>query len=61
MQMQNMNQFTSEVKSFFDHHKVIFINNLSVTFNLITLKENEYKSIECLSANTFINELFFNR
>jgi len=31
-------------------------NNLSATLDLTTLKENEYRSIECLSANTSIFE-----
>jgi len=37
----------------------MFINNLSATLDLMTLKENEYRSIEYLFANTFIFESFF--
>ncbi len=37
----------------------MFINNLSAILDLMTLKENEYRSIECLSANTSIFETFF--
>jgi len=37
----------------------MFTNNLSATLNSTTLKENEYRSIECLSANTFIFETLF--
>ncbi len=37
----------------------MFINNLSATLNLMTLKENKYRSIECLSANTSIFETLF--
>ncbi len=37
----------------------MFTNNLSATLNLMTLKKNEYRSIECLSANTFIFETLF--
>jgi hypothetical protein len=33
------------------------INNLSAILDLMTLKENEYRSIECLSANTSIFEM----
>ncbi len=34
----------------------MFTNNLSAILDLTTLKENEYRSIECLSANTSIFE-----
>ncbi len=54
-----MNWFASEIKSSFNHYKAMFTNNLSATFNLMTLKENEYRSIECLFANTFIFESLF--
>ncbi len=33
------------------------INNLSAILDLMALKENEYRSIECLSANTSIFEM----
>ncbi len=56
-----MNQSASEIELSFDHHKVMFTNNLSAAFDLMTLKKNEYKSIECLSANTFIFEMLFRR
>jgi len=59
MQVQNMNQFASEIKSSLNHHKVMFINNLSAILDLMTLKENEYRSIKCLSVNTSIFELLF--
>jgi len=59
MQMQNMNQSASEIKSSFNHYKVMFTNNFSAILNLMTVKENEYRSIECLSANTFIFEMLF--
>jgi len=61
MQVQDTNQSVSEIESFFDHHKAMFTNNLSAVLNLMTLKKNEYRSIECLSANTFIVETFFRR
>ena len=54
--MQDTNWSASKIKSFFNHYKAIFINNLSATLDLMTLKENEYRSIECLSVNTFIFE-----
>ncbi len=54
-----MNQSASEVESSFDHHRAMFTNNLSSTFNLMILKENEYRSIKCLSANTSIFEMLF--
>ena len=59
MQVQNMNWFASEIESSFDYYKVIFINNLSAILDLMTLKKNEYRSIECLSVNTFIFETLF--
>jgi len=52
--VQDTNQSASEIKSSFDHHKVMFTNNLSATLDLMILKKNEYRSIECLSANTSI-------
>jgi len=61
MQVQNMNQSASEVESSFNHYKAMFTNNLSATLNSMTLKENEYRSIECLFANTFIFEMLFKR
>ncbi len=57
--MQNMNQSASEIESSFNHYKVMFTNNFSAILNLMTVKENEYRSIECLSANTFIFEMLF--
>ncbi len=59
MQVQDTNWFASEVESSFDHYRAMFTNNLSATLNLMTLKENKYKSIKCLSANTFIFETLF--
>jgi len=57
MQVQNTNQFALEIELSFNHHKAMFINNLSAILDLMTLKENEYRSIKCLSANTFIFEM----
>jgi len=59
--VQDTNRSASEIESSFDHHRVMFTNNLSATLNLMTLKENEYRSIECLSANTSIFETLFRR
>jgi len=39
----------------------MFTNNLNTILDSTTLKENEYRSIECLSANTSIFETFFRR
>jgi len=61
MQVQDTNQSASEIKSFFNRHKAMFTNNLSAILDSITLKKNEYRSIECLSANTFIFEMLFKR
>ncbi len=59
MQVQDTNWSASEIKSSFNHHRAMFINNLNATFDSMTLKENEYRSIECLSANTSIFEWLF--
>jgi len=59
--VQGTNQSASEIESSFDYHKAMFTNNLSAILNLMTLKENEYRSIECLSANTSILETLFKR
>ncbi len=61
MQVQDTNQSALEIESSFDCHKAMFTNNLSATFNLMTLKENEYRSIKYLSANTSIFETLFKR
>jgi len=37
----------------------MFTNNLSAILDLMTLKENEYRSIECLFANSSIFETLF--
>ncbi len=58
MQVQDTNQSASEIESSFDHHKAMFINNLSAVLDLMTLKK-KYISIECLSANIFTLETFF--
>jgi len=60
-QVQDMNQSASEIKSSFNHHKAMFINNLSAILDLMTLKKNEYRSIKCLSANTSIFKTLFKR
>jgi len=39
----------------------MFINNLSAILDLMTLKKNEYRNIECLFANTSIFETLFRR
>jgi len=57
--VQDTNRSASEVESSFNHHRAMFTNNLSATLDLMTLKENEYRSIECLSANTSIFEMLF--
>jgi len=59
--VQDTNQSASEIKSFFNHHRAMFTNNLSAILDSTTLKENEYRSIECLFANTFIFEMLFKR
>ncbi len=56
MQVQGTNQSASNIESSFDHHRAMSTNNLSATFNSTTLKENKYRSIKCLSVNTFIFE-----
>ncbi len=50
--MRGTNQSASGVESSFDRHRAMSTNNLSAILDSTTLKENEYRSIECLSANT---------
>jgi len=57
MQVQDTNQSASEIESSFDHHRVMFTNNLSAVLDSTTLKKNKYRSIKCLFANTFIFEM----
>ncbi len=52
-----MNWFASKIESSFNHYKAMFTNNLSTALDLMTLKKNEYRSIECLFANTFTLEM----
>jgi len=61
MQVRGTNRSASEIESSFNHHKAMSTNNLNAILNSITLKENEYRSIECLSANTSIFEMLFRR
>jgi len=55
--VQDTNRSASEVESSFDHHRAMSTNNLSAILDSMTLKENEYRSIECLSANTSTFEM----
>jgi len=57
--VQDTNQSASEVESSFDHHKIMFTNNLNAALNSTTLKKKNYRSIECLFVNTFIFETLF--
>jgi len=59
--VQDTNQSASKIESSFDHHRAMFTNNLSATLDSTTLKENKYRSIECLFANTSIFEMLFRR
>jgi len=59
--VQDTNQSASEIESSFNHHKAMFTNNLSAILDSMILKENEYRSIECLFANTFIFETLSKR
>ncbi len=59
MQVQDMNWFALKIESSFNYYRTMFTNNLSAILDLMTLKENEYRSIECLSANTSIFETLF--
>jgi len=59
--VRGTNRSASEVESSFDRHRAMSTNNLSATLDLMTLKENEYRSIECLSANTSIFETLSRR
>ncbi len=47
MQVQDTNQSASKIESSFNHHKVMFTNNLSATLDSMTLKK---KNTEALSV-----------
>jgi len=57
--MQSKNQFTSEIRLSFDHHKVMFIHSLNAVFNSLTLKKNEHRDIKCSFENISFYELLF--
>ncbi len=59
MQMQSTHQSASRIESFFNYHRTVFINNFSTVFNLMIMKENEHRSIECISAYASFVESFF--
>ncbi len=59
MQVQDTHQFASRIKSFFNYHKTLFTNNFSTIFNSMIMKENEHRSIECISAYAFLIKSFF--
>ncbi len=54
-----MHQSASKIESSFNCYRTVFINNFSTIFNLMTMKENEHRSIECISAYASFIELFF--
>ncbi len=59
MQVQDMYWSTSEIRLSFNHYKILFTDDFDTIFELTIIKENEHRDIECVSANTFIIELFF--
>jgi len=59
MQMQSMHQSASRIESSFNCHRTVFINNFSTIFNSTTIKENEHRSIERVSAYASFVESFF--
>jgi len=59
MQVQDTHRSASRVESSFDCYKTLFTNNFSTVFNLMIMKENEHRSIECISAYASFVELFF--
>ncbi len=57
--MQSMHQSALRVKSSFNCHRTMFINNFSTIFNSMIMKENKHRSIERVSAYTSFVESFF--
>ena len=57
--MQSKNWFTSEIKSSFNHYKVMFTNSLCATLDSSTLKKIEHRDIKCSFENTFFNKKNF--
>jgi len=59
MQVQDTHQSASRIKSSFNCHRTLFTNNFSTVFKLMIMKENEHRSIECVSAYVSFIESFF--
>ena len=59
MQVQSMHRSASRIESFFNCYRTMFTNNFSTVFNLMIMKENEYRSIERVSAYASFVESFF--
>ena len=57
--MQDIHQFALRIESSFDCYKTLSINNFSIVFNLMIIKENEYRSIECVFAYASFVKSFF--
>ena len=56
--MQDENQSTSRIWSFFNCHEVMFMHILHAAYNLSRIKENEHKNIKHSFKNTFFHWFF---
>ncbi len=54
-----MHQSASRIESSFDCYRTLFTNNFSTIFNSMTMKENKYRSIECISVYASFIKSFF--
>ncbi len=54
-----MHWFASRIELSFNCYRTLFINNFSIVFNSIVMKENEHKSIKCVFTYASFVESFF--
>ncbi len=59
MQVQDTHWSALKVESSFNYHRTLSTNNFSTVFNSMIMKENEYRSIERVSAYASFVESFF--
>ncbi len=57
--MQDMHWSALRIELSFNCHRTLFTNNFSTIFNLMTMKENEHRSIERVSVYASFVESFF--
>jgi len=56
--MQDENQFTSEIWSFFDYHEVVSTHIFHAAYDSLIIKENEHRSIKHSFKNISFHQSF---